>query len=262
MVAHGTPCLGPVTHAGCGALCPAYDRGCYGCFGPMETPNTASLADAAGRARRDRARPAPALPHLQRRRRAVPRRRPSAMARKTIKVDNLARVEGEGALTVVIRDDQVTERRAAHLRAAALLRGVPARPRLQRGARHHRAHLRHLPGRLPDERGARDGGRARRHGRRADCARCAGCSIAASGSRATRCTSTCCTRPISSATRTRIEMAQDHGDVVQARPRAEEGRQRPDDASSAAARSIRSTCASAASTRRRRSASSWTRPRR
>jgi coenzyme F420-reducing hydrogenase gamma subunit len=43
-VAHGTPCLGPVTHAGCGALCPAHDRGCYGCFGPMETPNTASLS--------------------------------------------------------------------------------------------------------------------------------------------------------------------------------------------------------------------------
>jgi coenzyme F420-reducing hydrogenase gamma subunit len=42
-VAHGTPCLGPVTHAGCGALCPSYDRGCYGCFGPMETPNTVSL---------------------------------------------------------------------------------------------------------------------------------------------------------------------------------------------------------------------------
>jgi coenzyme F420-reducing hydrogenase gamma subunit len=44
MVARGTPCLGPVTHAGCGALCPAYDRGCYGCFGPKETPNTISLA--------------------------------------------------------------------------------------------------------------------------------------------------------------------------------------------------------------------------
>jgi sulfhydrogenase subunit delta len=43
MVAHGTPCLGPVTHAGCGAICPAYDRGCYGCYGPMETPNTAAL---------------------------------------------------------------------------------------------------------------------------------------------------------------------------------------------------------------------------
>ncbi len=43
MVAHGTPCLGPVTHAGCGAICPAYQRGCYGCFGPMETPNTEAL---------------------------------------------------------------------------------------------------------------------------------------------------------------------------------------------------------------------------
>jgi sulfhydrogenase subunit delta len=43
-VAHGTPCLGPVTHAGCGALCPTYDRGCYGCFGPAETTNTASLS--------------------------------------------------------------------------------------------------------------------------------------------------------------------------------------------------------------------------
>jgi sulfhydrogenase subunit delta len=43
MVADGTPCLGPVTHAGCGALCPAYGRGCYGCFGPQDTPNTASL---------------------------------------------------------------------------------------------------------------------------------------------------------------------------------------------------------------------------
>jgi coenzyme F420-reducing hydrogenase gamma subunit len=43
MVAHGTSCLGPVTHAGCGAICPAYNRGCYGCFGPVAEPNTASL---------------------------------------------------------------------------------------------------------------------------------------------------------------------------------------------------------------------------
>jgi len=43
MVAHGTPCLGPVTQAGCGAICPAYNRGCYGCFGPQATPNTKSL---------------------------------------------------------------------------------------------------------------------------------------------------------------------------------------------------------------------------
>ena len=45
-VAHGTPCLGPITHAGCGALCPTYHRGCYGCFGPMETPNTDAMCDA------------------------------------------------------------------------------------------------------------------------------------------------------------------------------------------------------------------------
>jgi coenzyme F420-reducing hydrogenase gamma subunit len=43
MVAHGTPCLGPVTQAGCGAICPSYNRGCYGCFGPVQAPNTASL---------------------------------------------------------------------------------------------------------------------------------------------------------------------------------------------------------------------------
>jgi coenzyme F420-reducing hydrogenase gamma subunit len=42
MVAQGIPCLGPVTHAGCGAICPAYNRGCYGCFGPKESPNTAA----------------------------------------------------------------------------------------------------------------------------------------------------------------------------------------------------------------------------
>jgi coenzyme F420-reducing hydrogenase gamma subunit len=43
-VAHGTPCLGPVTQAGCGALCPTFARGCYGCFGPQDTPNTVSIA--------------------------------------------------------------------------------------------------------------------------------------------------------------------------------------------------------------------------
>lgn len=42
-VADGTPCLGPVTHAGCGALCPRHRRGCYGCFGPSAKPTTATL---------------------------------------------------------------------------------------------------------------------------------------------------------------------------------------------------------------------------
>jgi coenzyme F420-reducing hydrogenase gamma subunit len=53
MVAHGTACLGPVTHAGCGAICPSYDRGCYGCYGPQETPNTASLDTWSGLAEHD-----------------------------------------------------------------------------------------------------------------------------------------------------------------------------------------------------------------
>jgi len=45
MVAHGTPCLGPMTHSGCNALCPSYNRGCYGCYGPKENPNGPALSD-------------------------------------------------------------------------------------------------------------------------------------------------------------------------------------------------------------------------
>jgi len=45
MVAEDEPCLGPSTRTGCGALCPAFGRGCYGCFGPSQSPNT----DALGR---------------------------------------------------------------------------------------------------------------------------------------------------------------------------------------------------------------------
>ncbi|QSR87965.1 NADH-quinone oxidoreductase subunit B family protein [Methylacidiphilum caldifontis] len=47
MVASKTLCLGPVTHGGCGAICPSFGRGCYGCYGPKETPNSASLCQWA-----------------------------------------------------------------------------------------------------------------------------------------------------------------------------------------------------------------------
>ena len=56
VVSRGLPCLGPVTRTGCGAICPSFDRGCYGCFGPRENANAAGYAaamvrgDAAGNA--------------------------------------------------------------------------------------------------------------------------------------------------------------------------------------------------------------------
>jgi sulfhydrogenase subunit delta len=48
MVNKNTPCLGPVTQAGCDAICPSYNRGCYSCFGPKETPNTISMSHCLG----------------------------------------------------------------------------------------------------------------------------------------------------------------------------------------------------------------------
>lgn len=42
-VARGIACLGPVTQAGCGAICPSYHRECFGCYGPKEGPNLVSL---------------------------------------------------------------------------------------------------------------------------------------------------------------------------------------------------------------------------
>jgi len=44
LVTRGVPCMGPVTRAGCGALCPGLGRDCYGCFGPAEDPSPEALA--------------------------------------------------------------------------------------------------------------------------------------------------------------------------------------------------------------------------
>lgn len=55
-VARGLPCLGPVTQAGCGALCPSVARGCYGCFGPQDSANMTGMTDrlvASGMPRAD-----------------------------------------------------------------------------------------------------------------------------------------------------------------------------------------------------------------
>ena len=45
-VAHGIPCLGPVTQSGCGVICPSFNRGCYGCFGPARHTNVPGLVQA------------------------------------------------------------------------------------------------------------------------------------------------------------------------------------------------------------------------
>ena len=86
MVAHGTPCLGPVTHAGCGALCPTYDRGCYGCFGPDGgSPTPAALGAWLAAPRPARARRRAPVPDLLRGRAGVPRcERAPAMADRVL----------------------------------------------------------------------------------------------------------------------------------------------------------------------------------
>ena len=43
-MAQGIACLGPVTQAGCGAICPSYCRECFGCYGPKESANPISLS--------------------------------------------------------------------------------------------------------------------------------------------------------------------------------------------------------------------------
>ena len=79
---------------------------------------------------------------------------------RQLTVSALARVEGEGALHVTLRDGEV-ERAELNIYEPprffeALLRGRA----VHRAARHHRPDLRDLPGRLSDERVQRDGGAA------------------------------------------------------------------------------------------------------
>ena len=166
MVAHGTPCLGPVTHAGCGAICPAYDRGCYGCFGPMEDPNTASLLGLDGGAHGARTTTPSCALYRTFNAAAEPFRTQSEAHERGPEHAHahgrLPRPRGGRG-----RDVREHPRRRVSRTCGceiyepprffeAFLRGRA----FQRGAGHHGADLRHLPRRLPDELDRGDGGRA------------------------------------------------------------------------------------------------------
>ena len=134
---------------------------------PDGTPEHRRAGGRMATSRRHAARHPAGVPHLQRRRRTVPQGKRGPWRLRRSGSTLIARVEGESGARPADQGRARHLGEAEDLRAAAAVRGAPARPRLRRGARHHRPHLRHLPDRLSDERGARDGGRVRRHGRRA-----------------------------------------------------------------------------------------------
>ena len=157
MVADGTPCLGPVTHAGCGALCPTYHRGCYGCYGPKDTPQhclpNRLVSRRMGLSEADIVQVLRTFNAY-----AEPFRQESWPMNRIINVTNLARVEGEGGLELTITDGQVA---AANFSIFESPRFFEAFLRGRRGSRspgHYRPYLRHLSGGLPDERRPRSGG--------------------------------------------------------------------------------------------------------
>jgi coenzyme F420-reducing hydrogenase gamma subunit len=46
MFLRGQTCLGPITRAGCGAICPSCGQGCEGCRGLIPSPNLGAIKEA------------------------------------------------------------------------------------------------------------------------------------------------------------------------------------------------------------------------
>ena len=124
-------CLGPVTRAGCHALCPSVGRGCFGCFGPSEGANVDALMEWLRSHGHDDRSPEPTPADLQRGGTGLSRRGgeggdPEATVRRcshdqgvdvthganrnrTVSAEGVARVEGEGSLRVVVHDGTVSD---------------------------------------------------------------------------------------------------------------------------------------------------------
>lgn len=48
LLKHGKPCLGPVTRAGCKAICPSHGEACLGCRGPLDQANFKKMRQILG----------------------------------------------------------------------------------------------------------------------------------------------------------------------------------------------------------------------
>ena len=83
-------------------------------------------------------------------------------------VGTLARVEGEGAMHVEVRDGRVSDVQLQIYEPPRFYEAFLRGRSLHRTTRHHRPDLRHLPGGLPDERLLGDRGRLRRRRARGD----------------------------------------------------------------------------------------------
>ena len=114
LVAHGTPCLGPVTETGLRRDLPGVPRGLLRVLRPAGQPERPLADQEDRRARHDGAGDPARLPNVQRRRAGLPRGQrgdggEEEMTERTVTVDYLAHVEGEGALNVRIKDQKVEE---------------------------------------------------------------------------------------------------------------------------------------------------------
>ena len=128
---------------------------------------------------------------------------------RRIEVNALSRVEGEGAIRVTVKDNTVEHVELNIYEPPRFFEAFCGAGTCDEVPDITCPHLRHLPGGLPDELVPRPGEGPRRHHPARDSRLSGDCSIAANGSKATPCTSTCSTPPISWATRAGISMAVD-----------------------------------------------------